>query len=188
MALTIIFVPWIILFAFWVVTGGFSGRKVEEQNPLRNQIYNLLLVIVPAFFLFFASRFSPFKIVLIQQSLVLEGVGIALSLFGMAFAIWARVVLGRNWSADVSFKENQTLISRGPYKVVRHPIYTGFLALILGSALYVGLLGGFVGLAVAFVGAVYKLRQEEGLMMRHFPQEYSKYKKQVKCAIIPYIF
>src|SRR5262249_25044393 len=103
----------------------------------------------------------------------------------LMIAVWARVVLAGNWSARVTLKENHELIRRGPYRVVRHPIYSGLLVMILGTALLAGRMSGFVALLVCFCGFWIKLRQEEALLTRCLPG-YSEYKARTK-ALVPFI-
>jgi protein-S-isoprenylcysteine O-methyltransferase Ste14 len=101
--------------------------------------------------------------------------------------IWARRTLAGNWSSLPVLKKDHDLVQDGPYKFVRHPIYTGFLLMFLGTALAIGRLGGFIGFAVCFMGFWIKLRQEEALMIKRFRGNYLSYKKRVK-ALIPYLF
>jgi protein-S-isoprenylcysteine O-methyltransferase Ste14 len=117
---------------------------------------------------------------------VLDAVAIALVVGGLAFTAWARVTLGSNWSGSVVFKEDHELIVTGPYALVRHPIYTGLLAMVLGSAVataqafYLGVFGA------ALVVFYLKSRREEALMSRHFPDAYPAYRRRVK-ALVPYV-
>ena len=110
--------------------------------------------------------------------------GLALTIAGLALALWARVTLGGNWSGIVTFKENHELIRNGPYGHVRHPIYSAILLMVLGSALAIGTLGALVGLPLIGLGVWLKLRQEEALMTEHFPIEYPSYRSRVR-ALIP---
>ena len=105
---------------------------------------------------------------------------------GTAFSIWARVVLGRNWSAEVTFKRDHELIESGPYALARHPIYTGLLAMGLGTVLYYGRVIGLVVLVGACGALWWKARQEERIMSQHFPDAYADYKARVR-AIIPFV-
>jgi protein-S-isoprenylcysteine O-methyltransferase Ste14 len=105
---------------------------------------------------------------------------------GAAFTVWARVTLGRNWSAEVTFKEDHELIESGPYALARHPIYTGLLPMALGTAINYGRAVG-LALFVAVCGALWwKARQEEQVMSSHFPDAYPEYKTRVH-AIIPFV-
>lgn len=110
--------------------------------------------------------------------------GLALVIAGVALAIWARVILGRNWSSVVQVKQDHELIEAGPYAVVRHPIYTGLLLAFLGSAISVGDVRGLVGVAIVFVSFWIKLRLEERWMEDQFGAKYADYRRRTK-ALIP---
>ena len=105
---------------------------------------------------------------------------------GLFVTIWARRTLAGNWSSDVTFKKDHELIRRGPYRFVRHPIYTGLLIMCLGTAIEIARVRSW--LAVPLMAAAFwiKLRQEERLMLSHFPDEYRAYQKEVK-ALVPFV-
>ena len=105
---------------------------------------------------------------------------------GLFVTLWARWTLAGNWSSDVTFKQGHELIRTGPYRLVRHPIYTGLLVMALGTALNVGQLRGWLALPLMAAAFWIKLKQEERLMLRHFPNEYPAYQKQVK-ALVPFV-
>ena len=105
---------------------------------------------------------------------------------GLAFAVWARAILGRNWSGTVTLKEGHELIERGPYRLVRHPIYTGLLAMFLATAIARGHLGGIVAVVLSFASFWIKLGEEEKLMRQQFPDQYRSYEQRVK-RIIPFV-
>src|SRR4029453_19359785 len=105
--------------------------------------------------------------------------GAFLCISGLSFAVWARVILGGNWSGVITLKEGHELIERGPYRVVRHPIYTGILAMFVGTAIGIGYFGGFLGLLLVFVSFWLKLKREEDLMLKHFPDKYAAYQRRV---------
>jgi protein-S-isoprenylcysteine O-methyltransferase Ste14 len=107
-------------------------------------------------------------------------------LAGGAFTVWARVTLGRNWSAEVTFKQDHELIESGPYALVRHPIYTGLIVMALGTAINYGRAVGFALLISLCGGLWWKARQEEQVMSSHFPTAYAEYKARVH-AIIPFL-
>jgi protein-S-isoprenylcysteine O-methyltransferase Ste14 len=103
--------------------------------------------------------------------------------------MWARVRLGSNWSAMVTVKQDHELILRGPYAVVRHPIYSGFLLALAGTAIAVGEIRAFIGLGVAFIGFFLKSAAEERFMREEFSEfsdEYARYSQRVK-RLIPFI-
>ena len=115
-----------------------------------------------------------------------EGLAIALVAAGLAFSVWARVVLGGNWSASVTLKEGHEIIRSGPYRLIRHPIYTGLIVALAGSALACGEWRGPIAFVIA-VGALWrKLRVEERWLTAEFGVRYSDYRRQTR-ALIPFI-
>lgn len=114
-------------------------------------------------------------------------IGTAVTLAGLAFSVWARRHLGRNWSAVVTLKEGHELVTSGPYAIVRHPIYTGLLLGFLGSAIARGRWSGLLAIALFFVSALRKYRLEERWMREQFGAAYGDYQARVK-AIVPWLF
>jgi protein-S-isoprenylcysteine O-methyltransferase Ste14 len=109
--------------------------------------------------------------------------GWLLTALGMLFSIWARVSLGRNWSGRVVLKHGQELISTGPYALVRHPIYTGLLLALAGTALYDGRLRAVLGLGFFAIGFWLKARTEESLLEGEFGEEYGSYRTRTPMLI-----
>ena len=118
------------------------------------------------------------------HSVAMDAAGLSITVVGAAFAIWARLTLGRNWSSLPQVKEQHELVVEGPYRIVRHPIYTGLILAVAGSGLAQG--KGIWLFMVVLIFASYwlKIRVEEHLMMETFPQEYPAYRRRVK-ALIP---
>jgi protein-S-isoprenylcysteine O-methyltransferase Ste14 len=113
--------------------------------------------------------------------------GLAVTIGGCAFAIWARATLGSNWSSMVTVKQDHELILRGPYAVVRHPIYSGFLLALTGTAIAVGEIRAFIGLGLAFIGFLLKSAAEEKFMREEFSTDYARYCQRVR-RLIPFVF
>ncbi len=113
--------------------------------------------------------------------------GLILTAAGITFAIWARLYLGSNWSAAVTVKESHMLVRTGPYSIVRHPIYTGFLLAAFGTAVAVGQYRGLLATAAAAFAWQTKLLIEERFMTEQFGSEYEAYKRDVK-ALIPFVW
>lgn len=113
--------------------------------------------------------------------------GAALLIAGLGFAVWARLHLGRYWSATVSLKEEHRLIRSGPYRLARHPIYTGLIVGFAGTAVAIGEPRAFVG--TAMLGVIYylKSRREERFLIGEFGEEYLQYRQEVK-ALVPFLF
>jgi protein-S-isoprenylcysteine O-methyltransferase len=112
--------------------------------------------------------------------------GVALTVLGVAFAIWARLALGTNWSSRATIKQGHELIIRGPYRIVRNPIYTGIFFALLGTALALGQVRHFLGLPILLLGWVWKITTEQRLLRAQFGESYERYCKEVK-AFIPYV-
>jgi protein-S-isoprenylcysteine O-methyltransferase Ste14 len=112
--------------------------------------------------------------------------GAALTLAGLSFTVWARVFLGGNWSGIVTVKEGHELITGGPYRFVRHPIYTGLLLAFCGSALARGEWRGVLAVCLVFAALWRKLRIEEQWMRERFGSQYQQYSRRV-AALIPLV-
>src|SRR5262249_42528604 len=109
------------------------------------------------------------------------------TIVGLLIPLWARWMLGTNWSANVVFKERHELIEGGPYRFVRHPIYSGVLLMLFGTTLVWGRLVAVVAFVVIAVGLSMKAFLEERLLMRHFPEAYPQYRRRVRAAVIPFV-
>ena len=112
--------------------------------------------------------------------------GVVLTAAGLAFAGWARWHLGRNWSAEVSVKRDHALIRSGPYRLVRHPIYSGMVLALAGTALATGETRSFVGAGLIGLGFILKLQAEEARMRETFP-EYADYCRRT-ARLIPGLY
>jgi protein-S-isoprenylcysteine O-methyltransferase Ste14 len=112
--------------------------------------------------------------------------GCVLLLFGLVFSAWARSHLGSNWSGRVTLKEDHELIRTGPYAIVRHPIYTGLLIAICGTALVLGEWRGLLAAVVMALSYWRKLRVEERLLSGTFGESYQRYCEHT-AALIPYL-
>jgi len=120
-----------------------------------------------------------------SQSLVIAGV--VVTLIGLYFAVWAPFYLGKNWDSLITLKLDHKLIRTGPYGIVRHPIYSGFMLAAIGTAFAVGQIRSFLAAFLVIVAWVYKSGLEESFLLEHFGSEYEKYQRQVK-RFIPYVW
>jgi protein-S-isoprenylcysteine O-methyltransferase Ste14 len=121
---------------------------------------------------------------IVPWSEALYQVGAVLLFLGIGFAIWARVHLGQYWSAQVTLKPGHRLIRSGPYALARHPIYTGILLALIGTAVVVDEYRGVLAMLIALETFVRKLRIEERWLTQEFGAEYERYRKEVK-ALVP---
>lgn len=111
--------------------------------------------------------------------------GIAVAACGAAFTIMARGCLGQNWSAAATIKRGHELVLQGPYRLVRHPIYTGVFLTVIGTALASGELRHLLVVPLVFLAFWVKARAEERLLLGEFGDQYAQYRRQVRGAIIP---
>ena len=113
--------------------------------------------------------------------------GSVLTVLGLFGAIWARINLGRNWSGYVTYKEGQTLVTTGPYRYVRHPIYTSMILMFIGTILYYGSLIISVIFVILAINFILRTRKEEEIMIKLFGERYKEYMKRTK-RLIPLIY
>jgi protein-S-isoprenylcysteine O-methyltransferase Ste14 len=183
-ATILILVCWTVLVVYWNISAHSIKSAAEQQNLVAR------LARMPVwlgFVLFVAAWVHPFGPIAISRTVLSDSVGVVICMLGLFLAIWSRKVLGAEWSRDVELKQGHKLVERGPYTLMRHPIYTGHLLMGLGTAIASGSLVAFAGLASLVTGFWIKLNQEERLLLRGFPDEYPSYKARVK-ALIPYVF
>jgi len=174
---------WVAWLLYWVAMAFSTKRTVERGGLVGYRIVAILVVIglIVAGRLLGVSAQSR----LWEDSLALGVVSDCIVLAGLAFTVWARVTLGRNWSVEVTFKEDHELIESGPYALARHPIYTGLILMALGTAIAYGRAIGFALFLSLCGGLWWKARQEERIMSSHFPDTYAEYRTRVP-AIVPW--
>jgi len=176
-------VPWVLFSIYWEIASKNSApAKVSESRGSRALhvfLANvaLLLEIAPLSGL---GRFLP-------VSWLIMAVGLAVEAFGLFLAIWARRVLGSNWSGEISIKVEHQLIRSGPYKLLRHPIYTGLLAMYVGTAVVSGEWLAMIGLAMAVFAYWRKIRLEEENLSMGFRAEYEAYCRDT-WALVPWVY
>ena len=182
---------WVAFFICWLVLAQFN-KKASPGAPWRMALGVRLTVVLVAVLLVLTSRrqapdfFASIGGVLAMHAGVAgQWLGVGLCLAGFAFAVWARLHLGRNWGMPMSRKEEPELVTGGPYAFVRHPIYTGIILAILGSAIGESLVWA-VMLIVFAPYFVYSARREEELMCEQFPTQYPDYMRRTK-MIVPFV-
>jgi protein-S-isoprenylcysteine O-methyltransferase Ste14 len=167
----------------WVVMAFRTKRTLRHQ---RSWLRAWLVVLIAGVLILPRFQGSGTQSLLWERSTPLGLLALLMVAGGAAFGVWARLTIGTNWSGNVTFKEGHELIQSGPYRYVRHPIYSALLLMGLGSALYYAQAFGFALLGFALVVFVAKMRLEEKLMTEHFGDQYVDYRRRVK-ALIPLI-
>jgi protein-S-isoprenylcysteine O-methyltransferase Ste14 len=178
---------WLLLCAVWIGSFPFIKHSLHNQPPAARFQQSALFIV--GLYLIFGSPAYPdwFNQPVLTVTFQLALVGFGIVLCGVAFGIWARLTLGENWSGSPSIKRDHALILCGPYRIVRHPIYTGILTALLGSALQHGLVRSFLGVLICGVSLWLKLMVEEQFMVHHFGGEYLRYRRDVS-ALVPFLF
>jgi protein-S-isoprenylcysteine O-methyltransferase Ste14 len=186
LALNIISDCWILFAVIWLVAAFWTKRSVYQESRWQRLGY-MIPILIGGYLVFKGQRLSePLAFRIVPHVDALAWTGIALCIVGLAFCIWARFTLGRNWSGIVTLKGGHELITRGPYALVRHPIYTGLLTMFVATVMVLGHVAGIIAIPLVFVSIWIKLRHEEKLMLQKFPDQYAAYQRRVK-RLIPFI-
>jgi protein-S-isoprenylcysteine O-methyltransferase Ste14 len=177
-----------IAFLAWL----FLPRLVNRDTPQRfsnRYMGQASIVAVVAIAIFIAiGHVSPgFLVLRIVPDTTATGVlGVTLTILGLGFSAWSRYHLGKNWSSFVRIRKDHQLITTGPYRYVRNPMYTGMLLAFVGAAIAIGEMLILPAFIIGFVSIWLKIKAEEELLQETFGEEYATYCRSVK-ALIPAI-
>ncbi|MGH3267986.1 MAG: methyltransferase family protein [Trebonia sp.] len=176
----VIVIVWVVFWAYWLIAarGVKSGRSGGWNRFIGLRIALLVVVI-------FVVRSLGLRGHKAGTDPVLAGVGLALFLLGLGLAVWARLYIGRNWGTPMSRKTEPELVTTGPYHRIRHPIYTGLILAMLGTALATTLYGLIVA-AVLGGFFIYSAIREEAYLTEQFQDTYRAYKHSTK-MLIPFV-
>jgi protein-S-isoprenylcysteine O-methyltransferase Ste14 len=185
--LRVVIAVWTVLLVVWAA-GALTAKRTVRRVPYPARVLQLVMGLLawalitgqgPAIG-WLDARFVP-------DSPISSALGLALTFAGAAFTLWARFTLGSNWSGAVTVKADHELMTRGPYAIVRHPIYSGLLLTMLGTAVVVGKYRGLVCVGLLFTAWKTKSLTEERLMTEQFGEQYLAYKRRVK-SLVPFVF
>ncbi|HEX7077219.1 MAG TPA: isoprenylcysteine carboxylmethyltransferase family protein [Candidatus Eisenbacteria bacterium] len=177
-------VLWEVWLVSWLLAAIWSSRTVIHQ-PVAERLLHTTIIAAGTILLFASPRaLGPLLEPLFPEPVWLGWAAVALAFLGFAYSWWARLHLGRLWSGTVTLKQDHAIVRSGPYAITRHPIYTGLLAALIGTAVIRDAGAALLGLLVLLVGLVIKLRQEERLLIAHFGPAYRDYQAQVR-ALVP---
>jgi protein-S-isoprenylcysteine O-methyltransferase Ste14 len=177
---------WLTWLASWAVAAVWTTKTVARQSGASRLAHGVLVWAGGLLLFARPARLGPFARPLFPPSPWTAWAGVILCAAGLTFTWWARIHIGRFWSGTVTLKADHVLIRNGPYALTRHPIYTGLLLALTGTALARDSLAALVGLALLLAGLVVKIRQEERLLLDHFGPAYAAYRAEVP-ALIPRI-
>jgi protein-S-isoprenylcysteine O-methyltransferase Ste14 len=179
----------VLMWGGWLVVWNVMARRakvVAQSESAVSRLTHVVPLLIAAYLLVAHVPLPLFNERFVPLALWSAALGAALTFAGLVFAIWARFVIAGNWSSYVELKQDHELIIAGPYRWVRHPIYTGLLLAFVGSALAVGEWRGVLAVAIVVASFWRKLRLEETVMRRQFGEAYARYAKRVP-ALIPFV-
>jgi protein-S-isoprenylcysteine O-methyltransferase Ste14 len=170
-------IAWVVFWVYWMVSAAGAKKGSRPRLAVVPRLVIMALVIL------FVSVFKGHG--LSVHSPVVHVVGLVFLLSGLSLAVWARVYLGSNWGMPMTQKEEPELVTSGPYRLVRHPIYSGLLLAALGTSLTVSL---YWLIALVVLGAyfIYSATVEEKIMTASFPTSYPGYRAKTK-MLIPFV-
>lgn len=169
---------WIILFFYWII-------EATRTRGIKNEIVGLSKLLISGLVLYI-PLLLPNQMLIYQPNFIIRAIGLLISISGYNLCYWSRKELAQNWSGKVAIQENHQLIKSGPYKIIRHPIYSGVLVLMLGTSIIIGSWLAFIWTFFCFFGLYRKGKQEEELLMKEFGEAYNQYRKETK-MLIPFV-
>jgi protein-S-isoprenylcysteine O-methyltransferase Ste14 len=181
-------IGWLILIFLWLVSSLSAKKSSQRESLFLRFIYYWLPLILEIYLLGPEERpgNSLIKGNFIPHINQVGLTGLFVFYLGLIIAFWSRILLGKNWSVSVQRKKHHELIKKGPYSLVRHPIYTGLLLMFLGNTIIESTWRGLIGFLILFVSFWFKLRKEEKWLTGIFGNDYLQYMTTTK-ALIPWI-
>jgi protein-S-isoprenylcysteine O-methyltransferase Ste14 len=168
---------WTAFSAYWVVQG-VRAKRPAVKEPLGDRVAHLAMMAAAAYLIAADDpRLGKLNERFLPDAAWIGLLGVVLTFAGVAFAIWARHHIGRYWSARVSIVTEHKLIRTGPYAHIRHPIYTGILLGLAGTALVAGEYRAMVGLALALYGFARKAQKEEAFLAAQFGADFDEHRR-----------
>ena len=166
---------WILFAAYWLVSA-LKRKKTKQRESISHRL-TYILPLICVFWLLYNPRFQFdwLATYFVPHTPGVRWAGVALMIAGMAIAVWARVHLGSNWSGVVTLKEGHELIRTGPYRNIRHPIYTGILIAFLGNAIVNGQVRGLLAVAIIWASFWIKARREEEFLAQEFGPKFDEH-------------
>ena len=159
---------WISFGLYWLVSALKLKKTKKRETWLERLRYVLPLIVAFCFLSRPELRYGWLAVRFVPDTARMQWIGVLLTAAGVAIAFWARWHLGSNWSGVVTLKEGHELIRTGPYRAIRHPIYTGILLAMLGTAVATGEVRALIAVAITWLSFYQKARREESFLSEEF--------------------
>ena len=168
---------WLVWCIVWLLMAAWTKPSKRREFPWQRLEHVIPLVF--GFMLIYRGDFGWGFLAyrLIPEAPAIAFAGLLLTVGGLLFAVWARIALGANWSGTVTIKSGHNLIRRGPYRWIRHPIYTGLLLSLVGTVMLQGEVRAFLGFALALFALYRKARREERFLFEEFGEGFAEHAK-----------
>ena len=175
----VVLVGWLAFWTYWLAASANTKRGTTRWGQFAGFRVGIILVVL------LLLRVGVLKGHADVKNPLLWAIGLALFVLGLALAVWARVYIGRNWGMPMSRKDEPELVTTGPYHTIRHPIYSGMILAMIGTAIAVS---WYWVIGVVLLGAyfIYSAVQEERFMTQQFPATYPDYKRSTK-MLVPFV-
>jgi len=168
---------WFVWAVCWLAMAFFSKSTKRRESPAQRLAH--LVPAVLGFLLLFRPGFGGRALMLgiVPDYAVIEIFCVIATIAGLLFSVWARLALGANWSGSVTIKKDHQLIRKGPYRWIRHPIYTGMLAALFATAISQGLVSGLLGFCLVYAALYHKARREESFLAQEFGAGFDEHRQ-----------
>ncbi|MDG4879878.1 isoprenylcysteine carboxylmethyltransferase family protein [Mesorhizobium sp. WSM4884] len=178
-AIAALWLAWIVSWAL----ASFWADPAQKRAGFRAEAQYRVLWLAGTILLFLPAHGYAGRLRLWTPTLAEAWICVALIAIGIAFAWWARLHLGRLWSGTITAKADHRVVETGPYRLVRHPIYTGLLLSILATMAAKGTVWGIAGAGLLLVGIVVKARLEESFLRGELGPAYDDYARRVPMLV-----
>lgn len=177
---------WLVWVLSWIAGSFWQDRAVKRPATSSEILYRVLSTVGAGLLLGVGARFIGGERQLWQLAPSTNAVALALAAFGLVFTWWARWHLGRLWSSSVTRKADHRVVDTGPYRLVRHPIYSGVSLAAIATALLRGTLQAGMGVSVLILGFYVKARLEEQFLREQLGPGYDDYARRV-AMLVPFL-